>query len=152
MLNHPLLWVHRGIELIVLPVVVAAAIQGIKHSLGKALLAIGRAAQQIYDASGDSAQQLLVVFQQFSIRLTKDFTFDWQVRNQDERNLAIRERVFFQADHRVTDPRGHDRLQRTVPFDVEVAPVFVGHHLFAGGVLECEVAGGAGGMVAFCRR
>ena len=63
MFNDPLHRVHRWIELIVLAVVISAAIQRIKHPLGKTLLAIGRTSQQIYDTSGSRTQELLVIFQ-----------------------------------------------------------------------------------------
>ena len=147
MLNDPLHGIHRWVELIVLAVVVSTTVQWVKHPLSETLLAIGRAPQQIHDAPSSGTQELLVFFQQLRIWFTEHVTLDWQIWNQDERNLPVRERVLFHPNHGVTDPGGHKWFQSVVFVNVKESPVFISHHLFASGVCKCELIVGTDSML-----
>ena len=100
---------HTGVELVVLTIVVAATVQWVKHAFGHALLTIGRSTQEVNHPASHSTQNLLVVFQQFGIRLTVQVPFYRQIRHHNEWELSIRERVLFHTNADVTDPGGNNR-------------------------------------------
>ena len=120
---------HTGVELIVLPVVVPATIQWIKHAFGHALLTICRTTQEVDHSPSYSTQDLLVVFQQFSIRLTVQIPFYRQIRHHNEWELSIRERVLLHTNADVTDPGGNNRHQFTVTVNVAETPILIGNNL-----------------------
>ena len=101
-------------------------------------MAGGRLAHDIDHASGNGADDLLVINEQLTVRLTVDRTTNWHVRDDHKRQLTIREWADLHTDQHITNPGSYERFGNTGVVIIPVSPVFAGHNLRPGIVLEGE--------------
>ena len=137
--EHTLARIDVGVELVVLPLLVLATVGYIEHVLTHAGLTVGTLAEDIDHPASDGTNDLLVIFQQRTIRFTVDALAHRQVRNNNEGKFLIRERIVFHSDEGIAYPSSHDRTYNPRTINIPKSPILIYNKLFTGFVTEVEI-------------
>ena len=138
---YALPWVNIGVELVVQAFIKLAPVGGIQHIFANTCLTIGRLTHDINHASGDCSNDLLVVFQQSTIRFPVDTLAHREILFNDKGKLLVRERILFHTDQGIAYPRRYKRFYNSCLVVIPEAPVLIHHKLFAGFITEVKVLG-----------
>ena len=139
--KHTLSWIDIGVEFVIHALIELASISGIQHVFTNTCLPISRLGQNVDHSSGNCTNDLLVVFQQSTIRLSVDALSHRQVLNHYKRQRLVWVWVLFQTDHLIAYPSSDDRNHFPGTINVTVTPILMNHELLARLILEVEALG-----------
>ena len=130
-----------GVELVVQALLKLPLVRYIEHVFTHTGLAVSRLAHDVDHAPGQCTHDLLVVFQQSTVRFTMGGLTDREVGHDNEWELLVRIRVLFHTDESVTYPCCDNRLNQTRTINITKSPILIHNKLFARFVSKVEVFG-----------